>query len=124
MGHWIWRRQHLSIFKRDGSQAGNSILDEGGSRTYNANTTQDANGQIDNYSLTDAFTIPKTWSSFRKIKAISHAFGGDWQLNNKSKVSGEISFASSESSNPTSELNLRPLNKTNLNERAAQYDPA
>jgi TonB-dependent receptor len=114
----------LSSTERDGSQAGNSILDVGGSRTYNANTTQDANGQVDNYSLTNAFTIPKTWSSFRKTQAVSHALGGDWQLTDTTKISGEVSFASSESENPTSELNLRPLNHTNWNEWAAQYDPA
>jgi TonB-dependent receptor len=114
----------LSSTERDGSQAGNSILEVGGTRTYDENTTQDANGQVDNYSLTGAFVIPKTWSSFRKTKSFSHALGGDWQLSDKTNISGEISIASSESSNPTSELNLRPLNHTNWNEWAAQYDPA
>jgi TonB-dependent receptor len=110
--------------KRDGSQAGNSILDVGGSRAYNANTTQDANGQINNYALTGAFTIPKTWSEFRKTESSSSALGGDWQLTDNIKISGEISIATSESSEPESELNLRPVNHTNWNEWAAQYDPA
>ena len=114
----------LSSTDRDGSQAGNSILDVGGSRVYNASTTQDANGQVNNYTLANAFTIPKTWSSFRKTKSFSHALGGDWQLTDSTTISGEISVATSESANPTSELNLRPVNKTNWNEWADQYDPS
>jgi len=114
----------LSMTDRDGSQAGNSILDVGGSRVYNADTTQDANGQVNNYSLAGAFTIPKTWSTFRKTKSISNALGADWQLTDTIKVSGEISVASSKSAAPASQLNLRPLNHTNWNEWAAQYDPS
>jgi len=114
----------LSSTERDGSQAGNSILDVGGSRVYNENTTQDANGQLNNYTLTDAFTIPKTWSEFRATKSTSNAFGGDWQLTDTIRISGEISVATSESSEPETELNLRPVNHTNWNTWAAQYDPA
>lgn len=114
----------MSKTERDGSQAGNSILDVGGSRSYNSNTTQDANGQINNYELTGAFTIPKTWSEFRTTESTSHAFGGEWHLNDSIKISGEIAIASSESSEPESELNLRPVNKTNWNTWADQYDPA
>ena len=42
----------LNKTERSGYQAGNSILDVGGSRTYNANTSQDAFGQVDNFTLT------------------------------------------------------------------------
>lgn len=114
----------LSTTERDGSQEGNSILDVGGSRTYNSNTTQDANGQVDNFTLTDAFVIPKTWSEFRSTESFSHALGGEWNLTDKIKVSGEIAVASSESSEPASEFNLRPINKTNWQTWADQYDPA
>jgi TonB-dependent receptor len=114
----------VSTTDRDGSQAGNSILDVGGSRVYNADTTQDANGQVNNYALSNAFTIPKTWSRFRNTKSISNAFGGDWQLTDTIQISGEISVASSESITPDSQLNLRPVNHTNWNTWVDQYDPA
>ena len=113
----------LATTDRDGAQSGNSILDVGGSRLYNANTTQDANGQLNNYALTGAFTIPKTWSDFRKTESSTHAFGGEWHLSDNIKISGEIAVASSDSYAPDSELNLRPVNKTNWNTWAAQYDP-
>lgn len=114
----------LAFTKRDGQQAGNSILDVGGSRLYNANTTQDANGQLNNFTTTGAFTIPKTWSDFRQTDSFTHALGGDWNLSDNVTISGEISVASSESYNPDSEFNLRPVNKTNWTEWANQYDAA
>jgi len=114
----------LSATERDGSQEGNSILDVGGSRTYNANTTQDANGQVNNYTLSNAFVIPKTWSQFRETESFSNALGGEWYLSDSVKVSGEIAVASSESSQPFSEFNLRPVNRTNWETWADQYDPA
>ena len=114
----------LNSTERDGSQAGNSILDVGGARTYDSTTSQDANGQVNNYTLTDAFVIPKTWSQFRTTESFSHALGGEWHLNDKVKVSGEIATASSESSQPFSEFNLRPVNKTNWQTWADQYDPS
>ncbi len=114
----------LAFTKRDGQQAGNSILDVGGSRLYSANTTQDANGQLNNFTTTGAFTIPKTWSDFRKTDSFTHALGGKWNLSDTVTISGEISVASSESYNPDTEFNLRPVNKTNWTEWAEQYDPA
>jgi len=113
----------LNATERTGSQEANSILDVGGSRTYNANTTQDSNGQLNNYALTGAFVIPKTWSEFRETESSSHAFGGEWEFTDKLKVSGEYAIASSESFNPTTEFNLRPVNHTNWDTWAAQYVP-
>ncbi|WP_426358906.1 TonB-dependent receptor [Pseudocolwellia sp. HL-MZ19] len=114
----------LAFTERDGQQAGNSILEVGGSRDYTAATTQDANGQLNNTILRGAFVIPKTWSDFRQTDTFTHALGGEWNLSDNVKISGEISVASSESYNPDSEFNLRPVNKTNWNIWADQYDPA
>ncbi|MCY4427444.1 MAG: TonB-dependent receptor [Halieaceae bacterium] len=113
----------VSMTERSGGQRGSSILDVGGSRTYNANTTQDGSGQVNNYSLTGAFVIPKTWSEFRETESFSNALGFDWNFSDTLAVSGEISMASSESSQPDSEFNLRPINKTNWETWAAQYTP-
>ncbi len=113
----------INATERSGSQEANSILDVGGSRTYNANTTQDSNGQVENYALTGAFVIPKTWSEFRETESSSNAFGGEWDFTDKLRVSGEIAVASSESFNPATEFNLRPINHTNWNTWADQYVP-
>jgi len=113
----------LSMTDRSGSQSGSSILDVGGSRVYNADTTQDGSGQVNNYTLEGAFVIPKTWSEFRETESFSHAFGGEWDFSDSVTVSGEFSVASSDSSQPSSEFNLRPVNKTNWNTWAAQYTP-
>ena len=114
----------LAFTERDGQQAGNSILEVGGARSYSAATTQDANGQLNNTTLTGAFAIPKTWSNFRVTDSFTHALGGKWNLSDDVTISGEVSVASSESFNPVSEFNLRPVNKTNWNIWADQYDPA
>ncbi len=114
----------LAQTKREGAQSGNSILEVGGNRVYNANTTQDKYGQLNNHTLTDTFAIPKTWSDFRTTDSFTHALGGEWYITDNVKISGELSIASSESYNPDSEFNLRPVNKTNWNEWADQYDPA
>jgi TonB-dependent receptor len=114
----------LNTTERTGSQAGNSILDAGGSRVYDSGTTQDGNGQVNNYTLTDAYIIPKTWSDFRSTDSYSHALGGEWYLSDTVKMSGEIAIASSDSSLPQSEFNLRPVNRTNWQTWADQYDPA
>jgi len=114
----------LAKTERSGQQSGNSILEVGGTRTYDANTTQDEYGQLNNHTLTGAFVIPKTWSDFRTTDSYTHALGGEWNISDNVKISGEISLASSKSYNPDSEFNLRPVNKTNWNEWADQYDPA
>ena len=50
----------LNGTKRSGEQNGSSIIAVGGSLQTDANTTQDANGQLNNYTLTNDFAIPKT----------------------------------------------------------------
>lgn len=98
---------------RTGAEQGSSILDVGGARTYNSETTQDSNGQVNIFSLTDAFVIPKTWSDFRNTEFSSYALGGDWDFTDQLRASGEISIASSDTYRPNSEFNLRPVNRTN-----------
>ena len=67
----------LSGTKRSGEQAGNSILGVAGSLSTDANTTQDANG-VNNYTLTNEFGIPKTYSDFRDTDSFSNALGAEW----------------------------------------------
>nr|WP_254722154.1 TonB-dependent receptor [Gilvimarinus xylanilyticus] len=99
---------------RGGYQGGNSILDVGGTREYDANTVQDANGQVDNYTLPGVFQIPKTWSEFRETDTETIAFGADWDLTDKLNVFAEYVDASSESSAPDNEFNLRPVRRADF----------
>ena len=98
--------------ERSGKQLGNSILDVGGSRTYGDDVSLN-NGMVNNYTLTGAFVIPKSWSDFRETDASSIGFGGEWDYSDNIVVSGEVSIAESESNRPDSELNLRPVSKSN-----------
>ncbi|QBY03685.1 TonB-dependent receptor [Thalassotalea sp. HSM 43] len=101
----------LSGTKREGEQAGNSILGVVGALETNEGTTQDSNGQIDNYTLVNDFAIPKTYSDFRETDSFSHALGAEWNLSDSVKISGEVSYASSESTRPDTEFTLRPIEK-------------
>ncbi len=99
----------LNGTQRSGQQAGNSILGVVGSLETNAGTTQDSAGQINNYTLTNDFAIPKTYSDFRETDSFSHALGAEWSLSETVIISGEIAIASSESTRPDSEFTLRPI---------------
>lgn len=101
----------LSGTKRQGEQAGNSILGVVGALEVNSGTTQDANGQINNYTLVNDFAIPKAYSDFRETDSFSHALGGEYEITDSIRMSGEIAFASSESTRPDSEFTLRPIEK-------------
>ncbi|CAM2817014.1 TonB-dependent receptor [Pseudoalteromonas distincta] len=101
----------LSGTKRSGNQSGNSILGVAGSLSTDANTTQDANG-VNNYTLTNEFGIPKTYSDFRETDSFSNALGAEWNLTDNIKISGEIAVASSQSVRPDSEFTLRPIEKS------------
>ena len=100
----------LNGTERSGSQEGSSILGVVGALQTNANTTQDANG-VNNYTLTNDFGIPKTYSDFRDTKSFSNALGAEWNLTDGILISGEIAVASSESIRPDSEFTLRPIEK-------------
>ena len=98
---------------RAGLQSGSSILDVG-SRIISdgANATQDAHGQVNNYTLGSQFVIPKTWSDFRETESSSIAIGGEWDVADNITVSGEYAVSTSESYRPDSEWNLRPQLKS------------
>lgn len=113
----------LGMTDRSGSQQGSSILDVGGARTYNTSTSQDSNGQVNDFSLTGAFVIPKTWSEFRETESSSNALGFDFDVSDSIAISGEIAIASSESFEPDSEFNLRPISRPNWQIWEAQYTP-
>ncbi|BFM08502.1 TonB-dependent receptor [Halioxenophilus aromaticivorans] len=113
----------LSTTERSGSQNGSSILDVGGTRTYFDGTTQDGNGQVNNYALEGAFVIPKTWSDFRETDSFSHALGAEWDFTDSVTFSGEISMAASDSYRPDSEFNLRPVSRDDWEIWAEQYTP-
>ena len=99
----------LNGTQRSGEQAGTSILGVGGSLVTDSATTSDSAGQINNYTLTNDFGIPKTYSDFRETDTYSHALGGEWTLSESVVISGEVSVASSESTRPDSEFTLRPI---------------
>lgn len=105
----------LNGTKRSGEQAGSSVLGVVGALETNSGTTQDANGQINNYTLVNDFAIPKTYSDFRATDSYSHAFGGEWNVAEGVMVSGEVAIASSESVRPDSEMTLRPIEQSTGN---------
>ena len=105
----------LNGTKRSGEQAGSSVLGVVGALETNSGTTQDANGQINNYTLVNDFAIPKTYSDFRETDSYSHAFGGEWSLAENIMISGEVAIASSESFRPDSEFTLRPIERATGN---------
>lgn len=102
----------LNTTERSGEQSGRSIIGVGGSLETNSGTTQDAGGQINNYTLVNEFAIPKTYSDFRETDSFSHALGAEWDLSDKVRISGEIAVASSESTRPDSEFTLRPIEQS------------
>ncbi|MBU2892482.1 TonB-dependent receptor [Colwellia sp. D2M02] len=100
----------LNGTKRSGEQEGSSILGVVGALQTNENTTQDANG-VNNYTLTNEFGIPKTYSDFRETESFSNALGAEWNITDNIMISGEIAVASSESIRPDAEFTLRPIEK-------------
>lgn len=105
----------LATTDRSGSQAGSSILDVTSSstaRVYDADSTQDAGGQVNHYDITKVLVIPKSKSTFRSTKSESYALGGEWNFTDKLKVSGELSLGSSDTSTPATEFNLRPTSRS------------
>ncbi|XQW84514.1 TonB-dependent receptor [Thalassotalea piscium] len=101
----------LNATKRSGEQEGSSILGVVGALETNPNTTQDKNG-VNNYTLTNDFAIPKTYSDFRETDSYSHALGAEWNISDNVMISGEVAVASSESIRPDAEFTLRPVQKS------------
>ncbi len=100
----------LNRTERDGGQEAYSILSVVGSPVATAATYEDDNGALNNYRLEgNHFAIPKTWSQFRATDSFSYAIGGEWDFTENLTISGEISFADSDTSNPKSEFNWRAI---------------
>ena len=105
----------LNGTKRSGEQNGSSIIAVGGSLQTDANTTQDANGQLNNYTLTNDFAIPKTYSDFRETDSFSHALGGDWTISDGIMISGEVAVALDLILNlPYDLLSVQPVIRTHM----------
>ena len=109
---------------RSGSQDGNQILEVAGAPQFDGRTTVDTRtGHINNYGLDGTFAIPKSWSEFRETESTSSALGFEWRfLDERLTVSGEISEASSDSVQPRTEFNLRPINRTAFETYADAYE--
>ncbi len=99
----------LNNTKRSGAQHGSSILGVVGSLSTDSTTTQTGAGQLNNYTLTDDFAIPKTYADFRDTTSYSHAIGSEWNISENTIISGEIAIASSDSFRPDNEFTLRPV---------------
>ncbi|MGI9345286.1 MAG: TonB-dependent receptor [Gammaproteobacteria bacterium] len=112
----------LTSTDRAGYQDGSSILEVGGAVGVSASTTQDGGGQVSNYTLTDAFAIPKSWNGFRETEFSSQAFGAEWELNDQMTISGEFSTSSSSTHDPMSEFNLRSISQAAWQTWHDQYD--
>ena len=107
---------------RSGSQDGNQILEVGGGAVFDERTTVNSTGDINNYTLSGAFAIPKTWSEFRETESDTTALGLEWNLTDRLKVSAELSRATSDSVQPRTEFNLRPINRTAFEQYADAVD--
>ena len=103
---------------RSGSQDGNQILEVGGAPVFDERTTVNGNGDLNNYTLSGAFAIPKSWSEFRETESDTTALGIEWDLTDRLRVSAEVSRATSDSVQPRTEFNLRPINRTAFQEYA------
>ena len=101
----------------DGGQEAYSALND--SKDYSDlvldNAYGDGQGQLHNFGSGSVFVQPKTWSDFTTNESTSNALGGEFQLTDQLKLSGEISYAKSEAKRKNSEFNLRPISR-------AQYD--
>ena len=103
---------------RSGSQDGNQILEVGGGAVFDERTTVNSTGDINNYTLSGAFAIPKTWSEFRETESDTTALGVEWNLTDRLQVTAELSRATSDSVQPRTEFNLRPINRTRFGQYA------
>gem|GEM_PF-299055 len=109
----------LNRTERDGNQEAYSILPSEGDPVATADSFEDANGRLNNYRIEGVALIPKTWSEFRHTDANTYALGGEWDLTDKLKLSGEYSMAESNTYQPRSEFNLRGVDPV-----AEAADPA
>lgn len=103
----------INATELDGGQEAYSILND--SKDYSDlvldNAYGDAQGQLNDFGSGSVFVQPKSWSEFTTNESISNALGGEFQLTDQIRVSGEISYAKSEALRTKSEFNLRPISR-------------
>ncbi|MDO6569420.1 TonB-dependent receptor [Gilvimarinus sp. 2_MG-2023] len=97
----------LNGTERDGNQEAYSILPSEGNPVATSSSFEDDKGMLNNYRIEGVALIPKTWSEFRQTDTTSSALGGEWHFTDNIKVSGEYSYAESNTYQPRSEFNLR-----------------
>jgi TonB-dependent receptor len=114
----------LSSTDRTGTQDAYSVLDGGSDFIATANTYEDSTGQLRNFQIDNVSSSPKAWNEFRETKSSSNAIGGEWYFTEKLLVSGEYSFAKSESERPKTEFNLRAVSHEGFDEWADNWDGA
>ncbi|MBW8191069.1 TonB-dependent receptor [Neiella marina] len=114
----------LNGTKLTGSQQSYSILDVGGDVTTTADSYQDANGVLHNYTLEGVKLIPKTISDFSENETYSHALGSEWSLSDQVRVWGEVAISHSETDRHDTEFTLRPVNRDVWNENGGYTSDA
>jgi TonB-dependent receptor len=96
----------------DGGEESYDILDVSGTPTATNNTYQDDYGMLHNYTLEDVILIPKTKSDFAATESFTNALGGEWNITDQLRISGEVALSGSETTRSDSAFSLRPVNKT------------
>ncbi|MEP1554395.1 TonB-dependent receptor plug domain-containing protein, partial [Paraglaciecola sp.] len=103
----------INATELDGGQEAYSVLND--SKDYSDlildDAYGDAQGQLHSFGSGSVFVQPKTWSDFTTNESISNALGGEYQVTDNLKISGEISYAKSEAKRRNSEFNLRPISR-------------
>jgi TonB-dependent receptor len=103
----------INATELDGGQEAYSVLND--SKDYSDlvldNAYGDAQGQLNDFGSGSVFVQPKSWSDFTTNESISNALGGEFQLTDQIKVSGEIAYTKAESLRQKSEFNLRPISR-------------
>lgn len=103
----------INATELDGGQEAYSVLND--SKDYSDlildDAYGDAQGQLHSFGSGSVFVQPKTWSDFTTNESISNALGGEYQVTDQLKISGEISYAKSEAKRRNSEFNLRPISR-------------
>ncbi|MBN8429483.1 TonB-dependent receptor [Microbulbifer salipaludis] len=102
----------LNSVERAGSQETFSLLHILDSPTViPGQTYEDENGQLQNFMYDEVQPLQTAGSSFRNSDSFSHAFGGAWDFTEKLTVSGEFSYAESDSYTPFSEFRFRGIDR-------------
>ncbi|WP_086932275.1 TonB-dependent receptor [Agarilytica rhodophyticola] len=83
----------------------------------------DDTGQIVDYTDTDVRFLNRTESTFRNTDSISAAFGGEWSLSGNIQISGELSYADSETFEPSSDFRFYAVDPVREAANPAAFNP-